>query len=120
MFGGELIALLRYKDTPEAGRVPAGDKDKIMHVSLQIGKGNMVMGADALESMGRKLVVGNNFYVLIEPETKEEAKEFFDGLSVGGKIELTLQDTYWGAYFGMLSDKFGIRWMVNYTNPKQA
>lgn len=120
VFGGELIALLRYKDTPEAGRVPAGDKDKIMHVSLQIGKGNMVMGADALESMGRKLVVGNNFYVLIEPETKEEAKEFFDGLSVGGKIELTLQDTYWGAYFGMLSDKFGIRWMVNYTNPKQA
>lgn len=77
------------------------------------------MGTDALESMGHKLTTGNNFSISIETESKEEAKKIFDGLSQGGKTETPLRDEFWGAYFGMLSDKFGIRWMVNYTYPKQ-
>ena len=119
VFGGEFTAIQRFKDTPAADNVPAKEKDKIMHVSLPIGKGNILMGTDALESMGHKLTTGNNFSISIETESKEEAKIIFDGLSIGGKTETPLRDEFWGAYFGMLSDKFGIRWMVNYTYPKQ-
>ncbi|MFZ1083142.1 MAG: VOC family protein [Candidatus Kryptoniota bacterium] len=119
VFGGDFASLLRFKDTPEAGKVSASEKEKIMHISLPVGKGNVLMGTDALETMGHKLTAGNNFYISIEGDNIEEAKKFFNGLSIGGKVEMPLQDTFWGAYFGMVADKFGIRWMINYTYPKQ-
>ena len=114
VFGGEFLALQRFKDTPEAGNIPKQEQDKIMHVALPIGNGAILMATDALESMGQKLTVGNNFYIAIQPETKEEAQRLFNGLSAGGKVEMPLQDAFWGAYFGMFQDKFGIQWMVNY------
>ncbi len=114
VFGGEFTTLQRFKDTPEAGKIPEKDKNKIMHVALPIGKGNVLMATDALESMGQKLTPGNNFYISINAESKEETERLFNKLSAGGKIELPLQDTFWGAYFGMFRDKFGIQWMVNY------
>ncbi len=58
VFGGEFLVLQRFKDTPEADKLPEADRDKIMHVSLPIGNGNILMATDALESMGQKLVVG--------------------------------------------------------------
>ncbi len=119
VFGGEFITLQRFKDTPEADRVPDNEKDKIMHVALPIGKGNILMATDALESMGHKLTAGNNFHITIEAENKEEAEKLFNGLSQDGKIEVPLEDTFWGAYFGMFKDKFGVQWMVNYTYPQQ-
>lgn len=119
VFGGEFVTLQRFKDTPVADRVPAGEKEKIMHVSLPIGKGNILMGTDALESMGHRVTFGNNFCISIEADSKEQAKRYFDGLSVGGKIEHPLKDEFWGAYFGILTDKFGTRWMINYTYPKE-
>ena len=119
VFGGEFIALQRFKDTPAADRVPAKEKNLIMHVSLPIGKGNVLMGTDALESMGHKLTFGNNYNISIEADSKEEAKRLYDGLSFGGKIETPIHDEFWGAYFGMFTDKFGTRWMINYTYPKQ-
>lgn len=114
VFGGEFMVLQRFKDTPEADKIPANEREKIMHVSLPIGKGNVLMGTDALESMGQQLTVGNNFYISINAESKDEAEKLFNGLSAGGKIEMPLQDVFWGAYFGMFTDKFGIQWMVNY------
>ncbi len=114
VFGGEFMTLQRFKDTPAADKIPANEKAKIMHVALPIGKGNVLMGTDALESMGQKLTIGNNFYISINAESKEEAEKLFNGLSAGGKIEMPLQDAFWGAYFGMFTDKFGIQWMVNY------
>ena len=62
IFGGEFTVLQGYKDTPEGEKMAPGDKDKIMHIALPIGKGTVLMGTDALESMGHKLTVGNNFY----------------------------------------------------------
>jgi len=85
-----------------------------MHVSLPIGKGNMIMGTDAIESMGHPLTMGNNFYICISPESKEEADKLFNGLSAGGKIEMPLAEMFWGAYYGSFKDKFGVQWMVNY------
>lgn len=114
VFGGEFMALMRWKDAPEPDKIPPSDREKIMHVSLPIGQGNVLMATDACESMGQTLTVGNNFYVCIAAESKEEAERLFNGLSEGGKTQMPLQDTFWGAYFGMLTDKFGIQWMVSY------
>jgi PhnB protein len=113
VFGGEFLVLQRFKDTQEADKISPDDKEKIMHVSLPIGKGNVLMGSDALESMGQKLVVGNNFYLSVETDSKEETKKIFKDLSAGGVVTMPLADTFWGAYFGMLIDKFGVRWMVS-------
>jgi len=119
VFGGDFKFLQRFKDTPEAPKVPDKEKEMIMHVALPVGKGNTLMATDALESMGQKLSFGNNIYLSIEAESKEEAKKIFNGLSTGGKVTMPLQDTFWGAYFGMLKDKFGILWMVSHTTPPQ-
>ena len=118
VFGGEFTALQRFKDTPEAGKVRDNEKDKIMHIALPIGKGNILMATDALESQGWKLSVGNNFHLSIEVESKAEAEKFFRGLGAGGKVTQLLTDTFWGAYFGMVTDKYGINWMVNYTQKR--
>jgi PhnB protein len=119
VFGGEFMALMRWKDAPEADKLPAGDREKVMHVSLPIGKGNVLMATDACKSMGRTLTVGNNFYISISPESEEEADRLFNGLSAGGQVTMPLHKAFWGAYFGMFTDKFGIQWMVNYDYNQQ-
>ena len=119
VFGGEFLALMRFKDNPECGQVSEADKERIMHIALPIGNGNALMATDALESMGQKLTFGNNFYIALAPESKEEAERLFNGLSAGGKIEMPLQDMFWGAYYGSFTDKFGVQWMVNYSKNQQ-
>jgi len=119
VFGGDFLGgINRFKDTPETSDVPDNEKDKIMHIALPIGKGNVLMATDALESMGQKVNAGNNFHLSLEAESKGEAEKLFKALSAGGKISMPLADAFWGAYFGMLNDKFGIQWMVNYTYPQ--
>jgi PhnB protein len=118
VFGGEFKELQRFKDTPEADRVPENEKDKLMHISLPIGPGNILMATDALESMGHKLTVGNNFYLSLSADSESEADKLFNGLSSGGKATMPLQKTFWGSYFGMVTDKFGINWMVSYDYKK--
>ncbi len=120
VFGGEFKVLQRFKDTPEAGNIPAHERDKIMHVALPAGKGNVLMGTDALESMGHKLTEGNNISLSLNTESEEESDRLFNGLAKGGQVEMPLQKVFWGAYFGMLTDKFGIKWMVNYDYNKGA
>ncbi len=119
VFGGEFVGLTRFKDTPEGAKLNAREKEKLMHVSLPVGKNNVLMATDAIESLGHKLTTGNNFHLSIGADSKEEAEKFFNGLSAGGKTTMPLQDTFWGDYFGMLTDKFGIQWMISYTYPKQ-
>jgi PhnB protein len=114
VFGGEFQALQRFKDTPESGRVPASEQDKIMHVALPIGRHNVLMASDALESMGMKSILGTNFTLSLSTESEAETEKLFNALSKGGKVTMPLDKTFWGAYFGMCVDKFGIQWMVNY------
>ena len=118
VFGGEFIMLQRFKDTPEAEMMSKEDGEKIMHIALAIGNGTILMATDVLESFGQKLNFGNNIYISLTAESKAEADTLFKGLSAGGKIEMPLQDTFWGAYFGIWADKFGVQWMVNYDYPK--
>jgi PhnB protein len=115
VFGGEFVMLQRFGETQGCDGMPLteADKNKIMHIALPIG-GNVLMATDALESMGQKLVSGDNFSLSISANSKEEADTFFNGLSESGAVEMPLADAFWGAYFGMLKDKFGIRWMVSF------
>ena len=116
VFGGEFITLQRFRDTPEADKLSKDEQEKIMHIALPIGKNNILMATDALESMNQKLHEGNNFYLSISTESETEAEEIFTALAQGGKIEMKLHKTFWGAYFGMLKDKFGVQWMVDHSS----
>ena len=113
-FGGEFTMVMRFKDSPEAANTPPGDQEKLMHIALPIGKGNVLMATDALESQGHKLSSGNNFSIALHTESEEETNRLFNGLSAGGKVTVPLAKQFWGATFGMFTDKFGIQWMVSY------
>ena len=115
VFGGEFRMLMRFKDTPEAGNIPADARNQIMHVSLPLGKDNVLMGTDAPESMGFGLKVGNNVHISLHAESREEADKLFNGLSFGGNIQMPMADMFWGDYYGSFTDKFGVQWMVSFT-----
>ena len=111
--------MARFKDMPPSpGQppLPEADKNLVMHVELPILGGHSLMGTDAPDSMGFKLNPGNNVYINLEPDTRAETERLFKALADGGKIEMPLQDMFWGAYFGSLADRFGIRWMFNCTS----
>ena len=108
--------IARFKDgppCPDQPSLPEADADLVMHVALPILGGHMLMGTDAPESMGFKLNVGNNVYINLEPDTRAETDRLFAALGEGGVVEMPLQDMFWGAYFGSLTDRFGVRWMFN-------
>jgi PhnB protein len=119
VFGGDFAAKLRFKDMPAEAKFPGSDNDLILHVALPIGKGNILMGSDSPEGCGEPLAVGNNVSIAVTPDDADDARRIFEGLSAGGTIIMPLQKTFWAALFGMCSDKFGIRWMVNYEEGKK-
>ena len=116
VFGGEFLALQRYKDIPDSKNIPAEAKEKLMHIALQIFDNVILMGTDAIESMGQNCIIGNNMHISLEAESKEEADKLFYALSEGGAVKNPIQDMFWGDYFGNFSDKFGVGWMVSFSN----
>jgi len=112
VLGGAFQSLQRYSDTPHGDNMPAGEKEKVMHVALQTPHGTL-MGNDHMSFMG-DFNAGNNFSLSVHPDSKAEADRIFNGLSAGGTVIMPLEKAFWGAYFGMLLDRFGIKWMVNY------
>jgi uncharacterized glyoxalase superfamily protein PhnB len=113
VFGGEFLTVMRFKDTFEADRTPEADKDKIMHIALPIGKGNILMATDAIGEMCKTLTPGNNYYVCINGENVEETRKLFTALAAGGQIVYPFDKAPWGSYFGQLTDQFGIQWMAD-------
>lgn len=114
VFGGEFARITRFKDlsSPEFP-VAKKDANKIMHIALPIGK-NILMANDVPERMGQVNENENRSKISISAESREEANKLFNGLSVGGQIEMPIADSPWGSYFGMFRDKFGIEWMVDF------
>jgi PhnB protein len=114
-FGGEFEVLSRFHEMPENPdcKVPDDDKDKVMHVSLPISEGNVLMGSDTSQAFGQNADPGNNFSISINTDSIEEAKRLFNQLSDSGVIKMPLDKTFWNSYFGMFTDKFGIHWMIN-------
>ncbi|MDR9364546.1 MAG: VOC family protein [Balneolaceae bacterium] len=116
IFGGEFIGgINRFSDTHEGDNLPENERDKVMHIALPIGDRNVIMGTDALESMNQTVEQGNNFYISIQADSKEQADQYSNGLSDEAEIEMEMQNMFWGDYFGMLTDKFGIKWMVSFS-----
>jgi PhnB protein len=112
----------RMRDVPPAPGMPElseKEKNYVMHVSLPILGGHVLMGTDAVESMGHTLTFGNNISLNLEPDTRKETERLFARLSEGGKVEMPLQDMFWGDYFGHLTDKFGVKWMFNCSEKKK-
>jgi PhnB protein len=119
VFGGEFKALVRFKDMPMQGmNIPKADENKLMHIALPVGQDDMLMASDVLKSLGHKLVKGNNVSISIFPDSKKEADRIYKALSAGGKIEMPIANVPWGDYYGGFTDKFGVRWMVDYIYPK--
>ena len=108
--------VMHFGDGPPCPGQPPLSADQaklVMHVALPILGGHVLMGTDSPESMGFKLNQGNNVYINLEPDTRAETDRLFAALKEGGKVEMALQDMFWGAYWGTLTDRFGVHWMFN-------
>ena len=114
--------IMRNKAIPKQDGMPPlseAEKNKVMHVALPILGGTQLMGTDMLESMGHKLIEGNNITISLNPDTKEEADRLYKELSQGGADGVAPHDEFWG-YWGTCKDQFGIRWMFNVLNQPQS
>lgn len=114
VFGGEFTANMKMSDMPGHEKMPEEEQNRVMHISLPIGKDTVLMASDIVPSAGHKLEKGNHMYISLHLESKEEADRIFNGLSIGGEVEMPMQDQFWGDYFGSFIDKFGIGWMINF------
>jgi PhnB protein len=112
----------RFKDIPpgEGMTTTEADAEKIMHATLQISKETNLMGSDTGSEWAAGFKQGNNFSIAIGTDDRAEAELMFNKLSEGGAVTMPMNDTFWGDYFGMLTDKFGINWMVSYNKEQHA
>jgi PhnB protein len=120
VFGGEFPYMGIFGDMPPAEgqpELPEEEKNRVMHVSLPIGN-TILMGSDT-NLLAGAVKMGENVSISINVESREEADSIFKGLTNGGVVKMPMTDTFWGAYFGMLIDKFGIHWMINFDEVPQ-
>lgn len=122
VFGGAYPYVGTFGEMPQQDgqEVSEADKDKIMHISLPISKETILMGSDTGGEWSAGFQAGNNFSLSVNADSKEEADRLFNGLSAGGQVTMPMNETFWGAYFGMFTDRFGIAWMVNYDDPAKV
>jgi PhnB protein len=119
VFGGEFTYVGRYSEMPPGDTpLPEEDKNKIMHMSLPIGS-TILMGSDSAGAWGGNTIVGNNISLSINTDSQAEADRLFNGLSAGGTVTMPMDKTFWGSYFGMFTDKYGINWMISFDENPQ-
>ena len=117
VFGGAFSYVGRFSDMPpgeDGKQVPAEQANLIMHISLPISAETVLMGSDSSEEFGQVTNVGNNFSISVNAKSQNEADRIYTGLSRGGTPFMPMSKTFWGSYFGMCADRFGIQWMVSY------
>jgi PhnB protein len=116
VFGGEFSSINRFNAMPtqEGMGIDTDDASKIMHITLPIGKDAVLMGSDTAGEWSGKTIFGNNITLSISTDKKEEADRLFNELSAEGHATMPMADTFWGSYYGMLTDKFGINWMISF------
>lgn len=123
VFNTEFSSPIMYMKDMPAGEngpmpLPENEMNAVMHVALPILGGTTIMGTDMLESMGHKLVLGNNMTISLGPDSKEETDRLFAALSEGGSDIAPMRQEFWG-YWGCCVDRFGVRWMFNFSNQQQ-
>ncbi len=116
VFGGDFTKIVRFKDLASAEfPVPENEENKIMYIALTMGKNNVLIGNDVPDFMGKVNEKENRSKILINADSKEEAEKIFNALSVGAEVEGPMGDSPWGSYAGMLRDKYGIEWLVEFS-----
>lgn len=121
VFGGEFSYMGRFSDMPptEGNQMPAEHANRIMHVGLPISKETSLMGSDTGGEWASSFQAGNNFSIYVGASGKDEADKLYAGLSAGGHATMPMAMTFWGDYFGMCTDKFGVSWMVSYNEQRE-
>ncbi|RZK48537.1 MAG: VOC family protein [Pedobacter sp.] len=116
VFGGDFNYIGKFKDMPDGEGKPTDpdDLEKVLHVGLSISQETMLMGSDTTKEWHDSFQVGNNMSISITTDSRQEADRLFKGLSENGKVTMPMNDTFWGDYFGMCTDQFGINWMVSF------
>ena len=104
---------------PDRQNFAAEADEKIMHVSLPISAETILMGCDIIEADGQPIVAGNNFSLSITTDSREKADQLFHGLSSGGQIKMPMNQTFWGSYFGVCTDKFEINWTISFDSANE-
>ena len=123
VFGGDFRYMGRFGEMPPAEdgkKVNPEDANKIMHVSLPISKETVLMGSDTGGEWAAHYKAGNNFSISVNADSRGEADKLFAGLSGGGQVTMPMGDMFWGSYFGMFTDKYGVNWMVSYEDPSKV
>lgn len=122
VFGGDFIAIVRFKDMPTNPDYPISEKEanKLMHIALPIGSSDVLMGSDVPDVLGQVNENENRSKISITAESKEEADQLFHGLSDGGQVEMPIGDSPWGSYFGMFRDRYGIEWMIDFDTRRDS
>lgn len=117
VLGGKLTEVHRFGSMPQEGgfELTSEQKNLVMHVGLELSDGQMLMASDMIEGMGPRRVEGNNFSISVHPDSKAEADRIFNALTEGGTVTMPITDQFWGDYFGGVTDRFGINWMLNYS-----
>ncbi len=117
--GGQLTEIHRFGSMPQRSgfELTAEQSALVMHVGLELPDGQMIMGSDRITGMGPERVEGNNLSISVHPGSQLEADRIFNALAQGGTITMPIANQFWGDYFGGLTDRFGINWMVNYSAP---
>jgi PhnB protein len=116
VFGTQVAALNRFSDMPATGpERPAAERNLVLHAELPILAGHVLMATDMLRSMGQETRIGNNTTLSLDVDSREEADRLYGLLSEGGSEGAPMADMPWGAYWGVTLDRYGIRWMINYT-----
>ena len=119
VLAGKLTEFHRFGSMPQQGgfELTPAQKNLVMHVGLELPGGQMIMASDTIAGMGPGRVEGNNVSLSIHPDTRQDADRIFNALAQGGTITMPIADQFWGDYFGSLTDRFGLNWMVNYSDP---
>lgn len=112
---GGSLEIMGFEGAPM--EVPAESKDAVMHAILKSGA-ILIMASDTMP--GHTITFGDSVSLSINCESKAQTDAFFNALVAGGKVNMPLEETFWGAYFGMITDKFGIHWMFNYDDPAKT
>ena len=114
VFGGDFTFLVTFADgPPELPPLSDAEKGLIMHISLPVGD-SVLMGNDCIAAFGPPATMGDNFAISIGADSRDETDRLVNGLAKGGAVLMPPDDMFWGAYFGMCRDRFGVSWMVSY------
>ena len=116
VFGGEFVVISYFKDMPDDPncQLKDEDKEKVMHVSLPIDDNCTLMGSDTIDEQAKDFIQGNNFSISINADSKDDADSLFAALEKNGNVIMPMDNTFWESYFGMLTDQFGIQWMISF------